>query len=124
MTLNKLKTKSYLLTSQNFRRRVYKSKSMYGPNENSIDNPRIKFLHENDGECPIYFTRIQFPFKLSFAMTITKAQVQAFHQKVAVYLQHDVFTHGLLYMLHIEMHKSAKPFNLFKSFSKSFKYSM
>jgi hypothetical protein len=41
--------------------------------------------------------RVQFPFKLSFAMTINKSQGQTF-DRVAIYLPEPVFAHGQLYV--------------------------
>jgi hypothetical protein len=64
-----------------------------------------------DGECRLLYrcalststdisftlTRTQFPIKLAFAMTINKSQGQSLHH-VGIDLQHEVFTHGQLYV--------------------------
>src|SRR5690606_3273365 len=58
--------------------------------------PRIKL--EPSGELlPFNFRRLQFPVRLSFAMTINKSQGQAF-EKVGILLDKPIFTHGQLYV--------------------------
>ena len=63
-----------------------------------------------DGQCRLLYrcalststdlsftlTRTQFPIKLGFAMTINKSQGQSCRYKID--LQHEVFTHGQLYV--------------------------
>ena len=58
--------------------------------------PRIK-LQPTKGEFPFSFTRLQFPVRLSFAMTINKSQGQSM-ETVGVYLDSPCFTHGQLYV--------------------------
>jgi ATP-dependent DNA helicase PIF1 len=58
--------------------------------------PRIS-VQPSDSELQIKFTRRQFPIRLSFAMTINKAQGQTF-QKIGLCLQATVFSHGQLYV--------------------------
>ena len=58
--------------------------------------PRIK-LNTTDINIPFTLHRTQFPLRLSYSMTITKAQGQTF-DKVEIYLQQSVFTHGQLYV--------------------------
>ena len=58
--------------------------------------PRIK-LAPSDTNLPFVLQRTQFPVRLSYAMTINKAQGQTF-KKVGIYLRDPVFAHGQLYV--------------------------
>ena len=60
--------------------------------------PRISFLLSAE-ETGLEFAikRVQFPLRLSFAMTINKSQGQTF-ERVGIYLQTPVFSHGQLYV--------------------------
>lgn len=58
--------------------------------------PRID-LRPSLEEIPFHMVRRQFPIRLSFAMTINKAQGQSF-DKVGLYLCTPVFSHGQLYV--------------------------
>lgn len=58
--------------------------------------PRIK-LHSSSNQFPFILTRLQFPVRLAFAMTINKAQGQTLG-RVGVYLPQPVFGHGQLYV--------------------------
>ena len=57
--------------------------------------PRIKFSDENT--LTFSFTKLQFPVKLCFAMTINKSQGQTF-KKVGIDISTPVFTHVQLYI--------------------------
>ncbi|KAK8458126.1 hypothetical protein SEVIR_3G313545v4 [Setaria viridis] len=46
---------------------------------------------------PFQFKRKQFPIRLSFAMTVNKAQVQTI-PNISMYLREPVFSHGQLYI--------------------------
>jgi ATP-dependent DNA helicase PIF1 len=50
-----------------------------------------------DTDLPFTLSRLQFPVKLAFAMTINKSQGQTFSQ-VGICLLQRVFTHGQLYV--------------------------
>ena len=58
--------------------------------------PRIK-LSTTEGELPFILTRKQFPIRLSFAMTVNKAQGQSL-DVVGIDLREPAFTHGQLYV--------------------------
>ncbi|KAL0301968.1 UNVERIFIED_CONTAM: hypothetical protein Sradi_6473600 [Sesamum radiatum] len=59
--------------------------------------PKIPLESPDKRQCPIPFTRTQFPVKPCFAMTINKAQGQTL-DFVGVYLREPVFSHGQLYV--------------------------
>ncbi|KAK3890298.1 hypothetical protein Pcinc_005827 [Petrolisthes cinctipes] len=48
-------------------------------------------------DCPIQFQRLQFPIRLSYAMTINKSQGQSL-KVVGLNLKDQVFSHGQLYV--------------------------
>jgi hypothetical protein len=58
--------------------------------------PRIT-LGSEDPKLPFKFTRLQYPVRPCFAMTINKAQGQSL-ERVGVYLPDPVFAHGQLYV--------------------------
>ena len=58
--------------------------------------PRIK-LAPSDVNLPFTLERTQFPIRVSYCMTINKAQGQTF-SKLGIYLPAPVFAHGQLYV--------------------------
>ena len=58
--------------------------------------PRIK-LAPSDCSLPFILQRIQFPVRLSYSMTINKAQGHTF-TKLGLFLDKPVFSHGQLYV--------------------------
>ena len=59
--------------------------------------PRIPLSPSEDISLPFKFKRKQLPVRLSFAMTINKAQGQTI-PNVGIYLLEPVFSHGQLYV--------------------------
>ncbi|CAF4883757.1 unnamed protein product [Pieris macdunnoughi] len=50
-----------------------------------------------NSQLPFKFSRLQFPIRIAFAMTINKSQGQTFN-KIGIFLPNPVFTHGQLYV--------------------------
>ena len=68
-----------------------------GPNKgNVLFLPRFS-MQERDSRLPFKIKRVQFPVRLSYAMTINKAQGQTFDY-VGIDLTEPVFAHGQLYV--------------------------
>ena len=64
---------------------------------NRIFIPRIPMSPSEDITLPFKFKLKQFPIRLSFAMTINKAQGQTI-PNVGIYLPDPVFSQGQLYV--------------------------
>ncbi|XP_073121739.1 ATP-dependent DNA helicase RRM3-like [Henckelia pumila] len=58
---------------------------------------RMPLKSELDSGLPFELTRKQFPIRLSFALTINKAQGQTI-PNVGIFLRDHVFSHGQLYV--------------------------
>ncbi len=58
--------------------------------------PRIP-IHVQDSELPFNMTRLQFPVRPCFSMTINKAQGQSM-DTIGIFLPEPVFAHGQLYV--------------------------
>ena len=68
-----------------------------GPQQgNEFVLPRTEF-RSNQNDAGVWLRRIQYPFRLSFAMTINKSQGQTFNN-VGLLLRQPVFSHGQLYV--------------------------
>ena len=59
--------------------------------------PRIPLCPSDDEMFPFHFKRKQFHVRLSFAMTVNKAQGQTI-PNIDIYLPESVFSHGKLYV--------------------------
>ena len=72
--------------------------SVPGAENEYVYIPRIPFIIPSDlTSLEFDFKRTQFPLQLAFAMTINKSQGQSF-DRVGIYLQSPVFSHGQLYV--------------------------
>ena len=68
--------------------------------------PRIPMI---PSDLPFQFKRLQFPIRLSFAMTVNKAQGQSL-KYAGIHLETACFTHGQLY---VALSRVGAPTNLF-----------
>ncbi|KAE9539872.1 hypothetical protein AGLY_005124 [Aphis glycines] len=83
------------LRRHNFRARVLVDGD--GSAQDDVIIPAIPMTTGDEDDLPLKIKRIQFPVRLSFAMTINKSQGQTF-DRVGLLLLSPVFTHGQLYV--------------------------
>ena len=87
-----------MLICQNFQNNAIDAEIVVGEHASRrIFLPRIPMCPSDDEMFPFKFTRKQFPIRLSFSMTINKAQGQTI-PNVGIYSPEHVFSHGQLYV--------------------------
>lgn len=79
------------------RRYNFKARMLTGDAHDEIIVPAIPLSSSGEDDLPFVMRRVQFPVRLSFAMTINKSQGQTF-DRVGLLLPSPVFTHGQLYV--------------------------
>ena len=83
------------LQIKSLRNNIIEAVILTGPAKGEIAFiPRIPMI---PSDLPVSFKRLQFPVKVSFAITINKAQGQTF-KYVGVDLRTECFSHGQLYV--------------------------
>src|SRR5664279_2998644 len=86
------------LVVRGFQRNVIDAEIVLGQHAGKrIFLPRIPLCPSDDEMFPFQFKRKQIPIRLSFAMTVNKAQGQTI-PNVGIYLPEPVFSHGQLYV--------------------------
>jgi ATP-dependent DNA helicase PIF1 len=86
------------LVVRNFQKNVIDAEIVLGQHARKrVFLPRIPFCPSDDEMFPFQFKRKQFPIRLSFTMTINKAQGQTI-SNVGIFLPDVVFSHGQLYV--------------------------
>ncbi|XP_008180546.1 uncharacterized protein LOC103308627 [Acyrthosiphon pisum] len=65
--------------------------------QDDIILPAVALTSSEEDDLPFQMKRIQFPVRLSFAMTINKSQGQTF-DRVGLLLLSPAFSHGQLYV--------------------------
>ncbi|KAM0879624.1 hypothetical protein ACQ4PT_034106 [Festuca glaucescens] len=86
------------LVVRGFQRNVIDAEIVLGQHAGKrIFLPRIPLCPSDDEMFPFQFKRKQFPVRLSFAMTVNKAQGQTI-PNAGIYLPEPVFSHGQLYV--------------------------
>ena len=84
----------YVVT--NLREHTIEAQLLSGPHKGkTLLIPRIEVTTSQN--CPIEFSRFQFPVRLAYGMTAHKSQGQTFNE-VAIYLPTQFFSHGQLYV--------------------------
>jgi ATP-dependent exoDNAse (exonuclease V) alpha subunit len=62
-----------------------------------VSIPKIKITSAADGDTSFKLTRLQYPVRVAFSMTMNKNQGQSL-KFVGVNLREEVFSHGQLYV--------------------------
>lgn len=78
--------------------RIFQAEVMTGPAQGTrVCIPRLRITPSDAGYLPFSMSRLQFPVRPAFAMTINKSQGQSL-DTVGIYLPKPVFGHGQLYV--------------------------
>ena len=85
------------LICKSFKERLIETEIVSGPKIGEQYLLHRMNLHPSNNVWPFTLTRRQLPIRPSYAMTINKSQGQTLN-KVALYLENEVFTHGQLYV--------------------------
>ena len=94
------------LTVGSFRNNIIEATIVAAPNAGDIVYiTRIKLIIMADGKNPYDFICVQFPARLAFSMTISKAQGQTL-DTIGLYFSSQVFGLGQLY---IALSRVSKP---------------
>jgi len=75
----------------------FKARMLSGGAQEDIVIPAVPLTSIGEDDLPIIMRRVQFPVRLSFAMTINKSHGQTF-DRVGLLLPSPVFKHGQLYV--------------------------
>lgn len=104
MLLRNIDSKRHLcngtrLVVTELRRHNFKARMLSGGEDaqHNVVLPAVSLTSGEEDDLPFQMKRIQFPVRLSFAMTINKSQGQTF-DRVGLLLPSPVFTHGQLYV--------------------------
>ncbi|KAL7491042.1 hypothetical protein ACHAWT_000513 [Skeletonema menzelii] len=79
-------------------RLVLKKLKSNGDNNDILILPRIPMTSSAGTNLPFVLSRLQFPIKSAFAMTINRSQSQTFSEKCGILLPKSLWTHGQLYV--------------------------
>ena len=72
--------------------------------------PRIPMTSSAGTKLPFILTRLQFPIKVAYALTINRSQSQTFTGKCGILVPKSVWCHGQIYVM---FSRSGNPDNIF-----------
>ena len=87
-----------IITYVSATRSLVRCRILTGPNKGQNEEfAPCYFMHVDEGNPDIRFSRLQFPFRPCYSMTIIKSQGQTLN-RIGIDLSSDVFSHGQLYV--------------------------